>query len=319
MFAFDLKVSRYFFWKVVVSLVVMILSVFIGKQYVNGDQTFYRSTYESISSLGLLDSFVHYSSQLSSIEIIHFLSIWLVSGYIDKDSFMAFVNATLVYLTMSLFQKMKVNLGIAIFIVLTNFYLVVMYFAAERLKFGFIFFIASMLFFREERKYLLLSLFSILAHAQMLIAYGSLITLKVFGSKLRDLSLKLYFLISLISCILLLYLYDYIYYKFSFYSSLASQKDILDLLRIVLFLLLSLWYSKNRFEVGLLFTPLILAVFIVGGDRINILGYFLFLYYGLQVRNGLNFGVLLTSLYFAIGSFNFVENIIVNGDGFSSD
>ena len=61
---------------------------------------------------------------------------------------------------------------------------------------------------------------------------------------------------------------------------------------------------------------MVIAVFMVGGDRVNIFGYFAFLYYGLQIRRGWNFGVLATSLYFTYSSIGFLINVFQLGDGF---
>jgi hypothetical protein len=40
---------------------------------------------------------------------------------------------------------------------------------------------------------------------------------------------------------------------------------------------------------------------LVGGDRVNLFGYFLFLFFALPVRKGFNFGVIATLVYFGFG------------------
>ena len=66
----------------------------------------------------------------------------------------------------------------------------------------------------------------------------------------------------------------------------------------------------------MIFFPLFIAVFLIGGERVNMIGYFVFLYYALPINKGFNFGVLLTSAYFLAASFGFTINIIEHGDGF---
>ena len=46
------------------------------------------------------------------------------------------------------------------------------------------------------------------------------------------------------------------------------------------------------------------------------IGYFVFLYYALPIRNGLNIGVVATSIYFLFASLNFLTKVIEHGDGF---
>lgn len=65
-----------------------------------------------------------------------------------------------------------------------------------------------------------------------------------------------------------------------------------------------------------MFIPLFMAVFLFGDERINILGYFIFLYYALFVRRGLNVGVLITSVYFAYASYGHLVRIFKYGNGF---
>ncbi|MCY1308533.1 hypothetical protein D9M70_585480 [compost metagenome] len=98
-----------------------------------------------------------------------------------------------------------------------------------------------------------------------------------------------------------------------FNSYYEGFRGVEELARVFAFLLLALYYAGKKTEVLLIFTPLIVTVMLVGGDRVNVLAYFVFLYYALSVRGGVNFGVLLTGLYFAAGSFEYVSNIFEYG------
>jgi thiol:disulfide interchange protein len=104
-----------------------------------------------------------------------------------------------------------------------------------------------------------------------------------------------------------LLLREHIFSKFQAYH---HETDLAEFVRIVLFFVLAILYSKNKLETVLLFFPIFISVFLFGGDRINFLGYFIFLYYGLQFRRGWNFGVLVTSGYFAYATIDFCINIL---------
>lgn len=73
--------------------------------YTGGDQSIYRRVYEALPYLGLTEGFSFYSRSLSSREFVHFFLSWVASHFVDKDLFIAFSNAILAYVTMSLFQK----------------------------------------------------------------------------------------------------------------------------------------------------------------------------------------------------------------------
>ena len=89
-----------------------------------------------------------------------------------------------------------------------------------------------------------------------------------------------------------------------------------EIVKIVAFFILSLVYARRRSDVVLLFAPLFVAVLLVGGGRVNMLGYMVFLGYGLKINGGVNWGVFLTSLYFAYGAIGFVSDVLEHGSGF---
>lgn len=74
---------------------------------------------------------------------------------------------------------------------------------------------------------------------------------------------------------------------------------------------------KNKLQVFLIFIPLFGAVYFLGGERVNMMGYFVFLFYALQHKRGFNLGILATSAYFLYVNIIFVDNIIKHGEGFN--
>lgn len=307
----------------IVAVCVFLLTLLIAPYYVEGDQHWYIIAYNELSDLGLVEGYESYQNMVGSKEYIHYLLIRLASGLgVEKDVFVGISNAFLAYFAMKLFEKWKVSVFVAMSIVLTNFYMVVMYFAAERLKFGFIFLVLSMMYVGSNKRFYALAFLAVSAHVQVLVMYASILFNHLFRAVARfartlRISVK-GIVLPLLLLVPLVFLAEYMYLKAVYYFALANAKDASDLIRIVLLLILSLWYSKNKKETFLLFIPMILAVFIVGADRINMMGYFVFLYYGLQYRGGRNLGVLATSAYFAFKSYYFVSDIIEYGNGFEN-
>jgi len=315
-----LNIPLYTFLKVVLLLFVFIISIFLGGLYNGGDQIIYQRTYSGLSNLNLADAYLFYTFNIYSIEIIHFVAIWIASHLgINKIIFMAVCNTFLANLIIKVFNDLKVNFLITSLFITTNFYLYVLFFAAERLKFGFIFFLIAILYKRNSFHKTLFFMLSILSHLQMIILYSG----KIFDLSLTELkrfitSLELrksLFLITPFVFISFLFIQSDLLIKIIAYS---DSKGLSDFLRISLFLIMALYYSSSKLKTLVYFVPLFIAVYFVGEDRVNMIGYIYFLYSALQYRNGFNLGVLATTLYFLYININFVKNIILYGNGFHS-
>jgi len=312
-----LRFSRSFFTKLTAATLVLLLSLLIMPFYTDGDQKVYRAVYEVLPDLDLKEGFLFYTFNLSSQEFVHYILSWVASPLVDKDLFIALSNAILAYVAMSLFQKWKVSVIISFSLLLTNFYFLVLYFPAERLKFGFIFLALSMIYIDQVKRFYGFAILAIISHVQVIIVYVSIL----FNVFVRQIS-KLIRTgkISKSGLYLVPFLFipplmvgNHLLTKFQSYY---GEGGLAGLARILLFLLLALWYSKEKSETFAIFVPLVISVFLVGGDRVNLFGYFAFLYYGLQFRHGWNFGVLATSAYYAYSSIVFMANVFQRGDGF---
>ncbi len=308
--------NRAFFAKFIVAILVLLLSLLIMPFYTHGDQVYYRRAYEQLSGLSLTKGYLFYSQCLASREYIHFFLSWVASRFVEKDVFIAFFNAIFAYVAMSLFQKWKVSVIIAFWLILTNFYFLVLYFSAERLKFGFIFLALSMIYIGQVKRFYGFVGLALISHVQVIIVYVSILSNVLVGhiSKLfstgQVAKLVLFFVPFLLFPSLV---GNQILTKFQLYH---GEYGIADLTKITVFFLLALWYSRDKFEAFKLFVPLFIAVFLVGGDRVNLISYFVFLYYGVQYRGGWNLGVLATSAYFSYASIGFLVKIFQHGDGF---
>ena len=306
------------FLRASVLLLVFFISFFIGNLYIEGDQTVYIRTYNGMPDYSFFDAYLFYTLNISSREIIHFVIIWLASNLgVEKVIFMSGCNTLVAGLIIKIFDKMNVSFAITALFILTNFYLYVIFFAAERLKFGILFFLLSVIYRKRRYLYPLLLITSILSHLQMLILF-SCKAFELFITEIRiiivTLKLKWSLLFTLpIILVGLLFLQNFIFEKILAYSSTNS---IFDFLRIMIFFLISIFYAREKNEPVLYFFPLFVAVYFVGGDRVNMIGYIVSLYYCLPYRRGINLGMLITSFYFLYMNIDFVLRIIENGNGF---
>jgi len=300
--------------KVIVAILVFLLSLVIAPYYIAGDQAVYREVYASLPDFDFFGGLVFYAVNLSSEEFIHFVLGWLASPYVNHDVFISFFNGIFAYIVLSLFQKWGASFPIAVAIIFTNYYLFVLYFPAERLKFGFLFLSLSLIHIDSKKCFVYLCL-AMFAHVQTIILYCSIFSSYLVKTVLRKKSSKLIYFLPFILAFPLYLMSNQIIDKYLVYSTHFSS-GILGVWKLAVFFLLSMHYSKDKRETVLIFASLMVAVFLLGGERINIFGYFVFLYYGLQFKGGRNYGVAITSVYYAYGSLIFIFNVFVYGTAF---
>lgn len=298
--------------KITAATLIFLLSLLILPYYTGGDQRIYIDVYNYLPDFDLLEGFIFYTLNLTSQEFTHFFLAWLASPYISHTLFISIFNWFFAYVVLSLFQKWGASFSISVTILFTNYYLLVLFFPAERLKFGF-FFLALSLIYANSKKFFIFLPLAFISHVQTFIFYISLFFSHIVKT-LRSKKLpKIIFVLPLILPIPLYFMSDQILNKFSAYS---DQGGIFGMWKLTVFFLLAIYYSKDKVEAASLFLPLFFAVFLIGGERVNLFGYFLFLYYALQFKGGRNYGVAITSVYYAYGSIIFIANIIQYGTAF---
>lgn len=302
------------------SFLVFVYTYYLGSMFVAGDQLHYRMVYDSVSDFDFLEGYLFYKTVIYTDEVGHYVIAWLASQFFDKDIFNAFSNSFLAYFSVKVFIKWGAKPFVALFLVFFGYYYLALYLSAERLKYATIFFVLAVYYFRSSRLSYAFFFASVITHLQYVIPIIASLFLRFSGSVnyvfkyLRVRGSDIWFLlIGLFGLMVLSFVfYGHIYKKISAYH---GDFDILEYLRISVFFLLSLWYSNKRAQVVLVFFVLFVFVSIVGGMRVNIFGYFVFLYYSLRVNGGLNFGVIVTFFYFLFGWFEysyFVYNCGVN-------
>lgn len=301
---------------ILIGSVYAIASVILAPYYYAGDQLQYNLFYESAVSMDLYDSYDYYQSILGTKEPIYFLLVKMASPIVDKVYFVAFLNGILTGLISYFFFAFNVSLIFRL-VFSVNFYLLVLMFAAERLKVGFIFAAAAFLY-SERIKLILLGL-AILAHTQIaLLVIGFYLVNAVRdvtrlsgGSLLRK--LPFYIAVFVVFLVIIKYQSGHIDAKVQAY---LGHGGALDVLKVSIFLALGMFLSRRRLEPIIAGLPILVAAYFFGSERMAILGYVVFLYYGLQLRRGFNPINLALGLYFAWKSIFFMANVMSYGSGF---
>ena len=245
-------------------LFVFLFSLFFAPFYYDGDSIPYNLAYDAIgaSSASFFDTFPIYKHNVNG-SVIHYLYIWIGSSLgLERGLIMAVANSILAYLMMRLFLQWRVSIYIALVVILTNYYILGLYFAAERLKFGFIFLLLALIYNTKPKLSLVFAVTSIFAHAQQVLIYTSvlfssmmsnfLFTLKT--GKLSRKSAYSLIIIAVITLIVLFYLGNNIFVKFITYknhhfNNVTLLNVSLSLVKTLLLFLLCLRYSKARLEV----------------------------------------------------------------------
>ncbi len=296
-----------------VALIVFALSLLISPHYMLGDQEHYRGVFEILPTLNFVDGFIHYSQALSSIEPGHYTISWIFSRFLEKDLFISILNTILAFYSMQLLIRWRASIYVAASIVLTNFYFYVLFFAAERLKVSFIFLTMALVYVNGSKFYFF-SILSVISHIQILAVYVMLL-FREFIRIITSGKIEKTLLIGLIAFFLtLVVMSGQIIEKFSAYA--ATGFDIQSVYKLLVFYFMTLVYSRRRSEATILFIPLFIAALMIGDERVNMLGYFIFLYYAIPINKGFNVGIVLSSVYFLYRTIIFVHNVIVNGNGF---
>jgi len=302
----------------VFAFVFFIISLVISSYYVAGDQAFYREFYENVDFSSFGEAYKFYFNTLSARDPGYFMFIFLFSSWFEKNILFSLINSMLCYLLFLWLFKNKVNIFI-VFILFFNFYLLVLAFAAERLKLAFLVFLWGYYFVGYRRN--LIQLFSIGMHVQMVLFLVSICSGKIanvlFSALRAKVKINVYLIFALcMVCIMLFFSMDDLIAKFFIYYQHGEGAVI----KPIFFTIMSILYAgKHRKEAFFASLPIVLVSFFIGSQRITMLSYFIFLYYAIQLKNGLNAGVIISSLFFAVKGILFLNNIFEHGDGFFSE
>jgi hypothetical protein len=115
--------------------------------------------------------------------------------------------------------------------------------------------------------------------------------------------------------LLTFYLWEYVLEKYVAYTS--RELDQLETLKLIAFMLGSLYYSTNRASTAVLFAPLLVISLLISSGRVVILGYFVFSYMACKSGPRGRMVLLLVNFYFLLKGVFFLVNLFQRGSGFA--
>jgi hypothetical protein len=304
-----------------IGLLVSFLTWWLSQYYVSGDQEGYRAAYSIVSGVGLWDARALYELKISGSDYFHFILVWLTGSLeLNKDMVMSIANGFLAAFTWHLLIAWGAGRSISTLIALSNFYMLVLYFAAERLKFGILFLILSLLAEQSYKQRISFAILSVASHVTvLLVGWGFWVKVMIQSwsgtSRTRD---RVYWmgLAFVIIISMMVFERQMLLGKLHTYIESRPYFKVWDVMPAIFMFAGAIFYSKKIGDPLLKMGPLLLMIVILGGSRLNMLLYFVFLYYALRCRAGWNAGVLLTSVYLGWKSVLFVQNIFHHGHGF---
>jgi len=300
--------------------ITFILSIYIFPYYISGDQLHYRLFYEEIKNFSIASGFIAYRNYLGASEPVYFFIVYFFSGLIEKDFLFSIINCCFAFFLAKNMLKLRIWIPL-LYISLFNFYFIVLLFSAERLKLSLLFFLIAILYKNSFKQYTFLFL-TVFSHFQSLVLvyvekFNELKTQIVHYFRQGNL-FKIFLTIAVVVgfAAVLFFMRGYLQDKLLAYSERGGIENII---KPIIFCVLAMYYSKEKLlDVFLMFLPLIFSSVIVGEERIVIFCYAIFMYFAIQIKEGRNLGVMLTSMYFIYKGYEFISNIMINGNGFDN-
>ena len=288
--------------------------------YQQGDQLFYRNLYEYLGDADFSEITLAQLNFTGSAEPLFGILMWVGSNSgIDKDIFVAFLNTFLCLAVLHLLVKRHAN-SLFIFLLFSNYYLLVLLTSAERLKLSYIIFVLAVANSSRVISVILVS-FTPLLHFQSIIAisvrvigYAPLIRIKtkigkgsfflaLFGGPIIFIGALLFFL----------RFFEDLANKFTAY---ISSGNIFEIASIALLLIISTFVFTRKMESFLILSSCAVFAYVLGSGRVNMIAVTLFIYLVLKEKRTGNPLVLVLMAYFSFKSIGYVMRIFANGTGF---
>lgn len=301
-------------------LVAFFFTLLFWPSYIAGDQIYYRKFYEDISILSLSQALLLSPSYIgSNYEPVSICILWIFSAlHFPHDVASAVLNSLLVFFV-SLFLNKHLQLNFLTgSLFLTNYYILVLSFSAERLKIAYIL-IAAFLCLRSHTFGRLFFIASFLSHIQMLILSIPPLTSRFLCSMHSRISLRLRTvhifsaIFSLVAVTAIFFVLPGIFIKLPSYLISFSSSNFLASLLLVLFGLIALPHRQSLF---LCLFPLCILSGALASSRINIV-IFSYLFFSATIQSRLtSLPFLMLLMYFSIKSSGFIYCVITSGQGF---
>jgi hypothetical protein len=300
---------------VLIFTLTFVLSYVVAPFHVGGDQAHYVRAYSAMAGLGFVEALNEYPTIIHTAEPVHLLIIWFFSSLgVEKNVLMATANAFLAVLFAKFLRQKGAGFWMVVWITFSAYYLQTMFFTLERTKFAFIFMLLYLL--TQRRWWILVAVFT---HSMMLIPLAlNLIGQKLFGPKpqwhldpLRSYLIKI--VQALLSIAFLLLLADnlgiHLYYKFLAYFNENLSNEAFEGWPLIALCCLTLMTSQNKRVTVLFYLGLLLLAMLMGSSRINMIGYFAYLYFSNFQHQAFKFSITMIGLYLLYKTVVYLANI----------
>lgn len=314
------RINKTTFYSIILAPIFFIYAYLLISPYIDGDQYYYRLFYLELADTKFIDVIPLAAASVGSVEPISIYILWIGSILgLDKDIFISLLN---VFLLVGLFLFCRKNYvaPVPLFLLLSNYYVIVLMTGAERLKIAYIILFWCALYTGNKSRFFLIS--SSLAHFQSILLLPSLL-LANYAESMRRLLMAGKFRLRFIFAIILMVLFAAVF--FSIFNEAIIRKIIgvlsleardTGLSNLILLAVVAIFATRYRWRMLLLLLPMLPAVSIFGGQRVNMIAVTLVLYM-LIVERRLNHPfVLLLLLYFSLKSIPYIINIYTIGSGF---
>ncbi|WP_281990686.1 hypothetical protein [Sulfitobacter geojensis] len=288
--------------------------------YIYGDQQHYTNFYYAVRGARLAEVPILQYSKTGSAEPFYGYLIWLASNAgIEKTTLIANFNGLFAVLIAATIKKLNGSITLAV-IMFTNYYFIVLITAAERLKFSYIVFCLAILVGGRWGRLLFFS--SPLVHLQSVITIASVAFARLaegFSDQKRRNWDRIKGFVGL-SAVSLFGVFGFLRFqqrilgKYESYSELGE--GVFGILQIIILATASIFIARKRIEAIFFFVPLIITAAILGGARVNMIGFVILFYIGLKDGKYFHPILLVLYFYFAYKSVGFVENILEFGVGY---
>ena len=306
-------IRKFSFLLFIAGVAIFFLSYILLSYYTEGDQTLYLKFYEIQKELPIYSIFNKEKFIIDTSEPLFKLLIWIGSNLeIDKKIYTSAFNLILALGLILFLKKEKAPLHFYFFI-LFNYYLIILFTAAERLKYAYVFLIYST-FVSYKLKYFFI-LLATLCHAQIIIFLIGYLPYFIFKF-IQNQSLKLKFLTILYFIILLLLIYlfrekikiflEFAYYKFTSYELDYSFTSYFKILILSFSFML---VTKKPIKLFIIYLPMIIISYFIGDQRINILIFTIGMYYVIIEKQFTHPIIIILMIYYFIKSIFVLYNI----------
>jgi len=288
--------------------------------YTEGDQRSYRLLYEALADAEPLEVIALANAYVGASEPISAYLLWAGATLgIDKDFYIALLNVLLLVGIFLLGKRYSVGV-IPLFLLLTNFYVIVLMTGAERLKIAYLLLIWAVLW--GGKKEIVLVGMSPLAHLQNFILFPGLLLANaadsikhlVFSAKLK----KRFFFTTGIVLVLLAVIFPFLCEAVLRKATVYLSLDItpFEIVNLVVLSAIAFVATKDRWRMALALIPMYPAVYLIGGSRLNMIAVTLALFFLMKERVLNHPLVMALLIYFSLKSIPFVQKIFNYGNGF---